>query len=70
MRRRSHGGDPAVGSAGRRAAALALAAQTRILEHLRDAWNAEMAAADRHFRLEEQEVYLTVPRPSMRRRAS
>lgn len=38
-----------------------LAAQTRILEHLRDAWNAEMAAADRRLRLDEQEVYLTVP---------
>ena len=38
-----------------------LGAQTRILEHLRDAWNAEIAAADKHLRLEEQEVYLTVP---------
>jgi molecular chaperone DnaK (HSP70) len=38
-----------------------LLAETRILEHLRDAWNEAMVAADRHLRLEEQEVYLTVP---------
>jgi molecular chaperone DnaK (HSP70) len=38
-----------------------LAAQTRILEHLRDAWNHQMAADDRSLRLEEQEVLLTVP---------
>jgi molecular chaperone DnaK (HSP70) len=38
-----------------------LAAETRILEHLRDAWNAERAAGDKHLRLEEQDVYLTVP---------
>jgi molecular chaperone DnaK (HSP70) len=36
-----------------------LAAQERILEHLRDAWNARVT--DKNLRLEKQEVYLTVP---------
>ncbi len=38
-----------------------LGAEKRVLEHLRDAWNATMAADDRGRRLEAQEVYLTVP---------
>jgi molecular chaperone DnaK (HSP70) len=32
-----------------------------LLQHLRDAWNHEMAAADPHGRFEDQEIYLTVP---------
>ncbi len=31
------------------------------LAHLRDAWNHEMAAEDREARLEDQDIYLTVP---------
>ena len=36
-------------------------AQTFILEHLRDAWNEQMAAADKALRLENQGVLITVP---------
>ncbi len=36
-------------------------ASARFLEHLRDAWNYEMAADDAGARLEDQEIYLTVP---------
>ncbi len=38
-----------------------LEATARYLEHLRDAWNHEQAAEDPDLRLEQQEVYLTVP---------
>lgn len=38
-----------------------LDAITRFLEHLRDAWNHEMAASNQEDRLEAQEIYLTVP---------
>ncbi|MCX6049444.1 MAG: Hsp70 family protein [Chloroflexi bacterium] len=38
-----------------------LEATTYYLEHIRNAWNNEMAADDRAARLEEQEIYLTVP---------
>ena len=37
-----------------------LDASSRFLEHLRDAWNAQMGDADED-RLENQEIYLTVP---------
>ncbi|RMH60062.1 MAG: Hsp70 family protein, partial [Bacteroidetes bacterium] len=36
-------------------------AATRYLAHLRDAWNHRMAGEDPEARLEDQEVYLTVP---------
>jgi molecular chaperone DnaK (HSP70) len=36
-------------------------ASARLLEHLRDAWNHEMAAGDPEVRLEVQDLYLTVP---------
>lgn len=36
-------------------------ASTFLLEHLRDAWNHEMTAEDPAARLEEQDIYLTVP---------
>jgi hypothetical protein len=36
-------------------------AATLFLIHMRDAWNHEMAASDASERLEEQDVYLTVP---------
>ncbi len=36
-------------------------ASARLLAHLRDAWNHEMAAHDPEARLEEQDLYLTVP---------
>ena len=36
-------------------------ASARLLEHLRDAWNHEVAAQDPEARLERQDVYLTVP---------
>ncbi|MEW6439540.1 MAG: Hsp70 family protein [bacterium] len=36
-------------------------ASARLLGHLRDAWNHEMAARDPGDRLEDQEIYLTVP---------
>ncbi len=36
-------------------------ASARLLEHLRDAWNHEMAADDPEARLEHQDIYLTVP---------
>jgi len=36
-------------------------ASARLLEHLRDAWNHEMAAGDPEARLEGQDLYLTVP---------
>ena len=36
-------------------------AATRYLEHLRDAWNHQMAATDNTDRLENQHVFLTVP---------
>lgn len=36
-------------------------ASAYFLEHFRDAWNYEMAAEDPEARLEEQEIYLTVP---------
>lgn len=36
-------------------------ASARLLEHLRDAWNHEMAAGDPEARLEAQDLYLTVP---------
>jgi hypothetical protein len=39
----------------------ALGASTRYLEHLRDAWNHAVAGEDEGARLEQQEVYLTVP---------
>ncbi len=38
-----------------------LEATARYLEHLRDAWNHQMAAEDPDLRLENQQVYLTVP---------
>lgn len=38
-----------------------LEASARYLEHIRNAWNAELAAADPDARLEQQELYLTVP---------
>ena len=38
-----------------------LDASTRYLEHLRDSWNAAMAADDPFASLENQEIYLTVP---------
>ena len=38
-----------------------LSASTLLLEHLRDAWNYEMAGEDAEARLEEQDIYLTVP---------
>ncbi|MDX1546415.1 MAG: Hsp70 family protein, partial [Rhodothermales bacterium] len=38
-----------------------LEAATRFLTHLRDAWNQTMAAEDPAARLEDQEIYLTVP---------
>ncbi len=38
-----------------------LTASARLLQHLRDAWNHEMAADDPEARLEKQEIYLTVP---------
>ena len=36
-------------------------ASGHLLKHLREAWNHEMAADDPEARLEEQEIYLTVP---------
>jgi molecular chaperone DnaK (HSP70) len=36
-------------------------ASARYLEHIRNAWNHQMAAADPEARLEAQEIYLTVP---------
>jgi molecular chaperone DnaK (HSP70) len=36
-------------------------ASARLLEHLRDAWNHEMAADDPEARLEAQELFITVP---------
>jgi len=36
-------------------------ASARLLEHLRNAWNHEMAADDAEARLEHQDIYLTVP---------
>lgn len=36
-------------------------ASAMFLEHLRDAWNHEMASEDPGARLEEQDIYLTVP---------
>ena len=36
-------------------------AQTFILEHLRDAWNEQMAEGDKDLRLESQSVLITVP---------
>src|SRR5271166_2143106 len=36
-------------------------ASAAYLEHIRDAWNAAFAAIDESFRLEQQEVVLTVP---------
>jgi hypothetical protein len=36
-------------------------ASARLLEHLRDAWNHEMASDDPEARLEGQDLYLTVP---------
>lgn len=36
-------------------------AAARFLEHIRDAWNHEMAAEDPQARLEKQDIYLTVP---------
>ncbi|MGH1364707.1 MAG: Hsp70 family protein [Calditrichia bacterium] len=36
-------------------------ATQRYLEHIRDAWNAQMAEDDKKHRLEEQTIYLTVP---------
>ena len=36
-------------------------ASARLLEHLRSAWNHEMAADDPEVRLEHQDIYLTVP---------
>jgi len=36
-------------------------ASSRILSHIRDAWNHEMAAADSDLVLENQRIYLTVP---------
>ncbi|MFH1153570.1 MAG: Hsp70 family protein [Pseudomonadota bacterium] len=38
-----------------------LAASGAIVSHIRDAWNAEMAAGNSDLRLENQDVYLTVP---------
>lgn len=38
-----------------------LEASVRLLEHLRDAWNAEMAGGKKEHRLENQEIVLTVP---------
>jgi molecular chaperone DnaK (HSP70) len=38
-----------------------LDASTRYLEHLRDAWNQERTEGNPELRLEEQEVFLTVP---------
>jgi molecular chaperone DnaK (HSP70) len=38
-----------------------LEASARYLEHIRDAWNYEMASVDPAARLEEQEILLTVP---------
>lgn len=38
-----------------------LDAMTRFLEHMRDAWNHEMAGSNPEDRLEAQEIYLTVP---------
>lgn len=38
-----------------------LAASTAYLAHLRDAWNAAMAADDPSLRLEQQDIFLTVP---------
>jgi len=38
-----------------------VAASARLLEHLRDGWNHEMARSDPEARLEDQDVYLTVP---------
>jgi hypothetical protein len=38
-----------------------LSASTLLLEHLRDAWNYVMAGEDPEARLEEQDIYLTVP---------
>lgn len=38
-----------------------LAASTAYLAHLRDAWNAALAADDAALRLEHQDIYLTVP---------
>ncbi|SCY11474.1 Hsp70 protein [Desulfoluna spongiiphila] len=39
----------------------AVTASAAILRHMRDAWNHEMAADDPALRLENQEIYLTVP---------
>ncbi len=38
-----------------------LKATTYFLEHIRNAWNTEMAAKDSKSKLEKQEIYLTVP---------
>lgn len=38
-----------------------LEASARLLEHLRDAWNAEKAVGDESLRLENQNIILTVP---------
>jgi hypothetical protein len=38
-----------------------LEASAHYLEHIRNAWNYQMAAEDPEARLEEQEIYLTVP---------
>ena len=38
-----------------------VAASARFLDHLREAWNHEMAGDDPEARLEHQEIYLTVP---------
>ena len=39
----------------------AVEASAAILKHIRDAWNHEMASDDPNLRLENQEIYLTVP---------
>ncbi|RJP74854.1 MAG: Hsp70 family protein [Desulfobacteraceae bacterium] len=36
-------------------------ASSKILEHIRDAWNHTMAHSDHRCRIEEQEIFLTVP---------
>jgi len=36
-------------------------AAARLLEHLREAWNSEMASGDPDARMETQDIYLTVP---------
>ncbi len=58
---RSRGRDSPLGFPDRRSPVSPVEASADFLRHLRDAWNHSMARRSRAYRLEQQEVVLTVP---------